>query len=133
MKRFDTINVIPLIDVMLVLLAVVLTTASFIVHDSIELDLPDTKTTEAFSSTDNNIVHLSVNAQGQFFINDTPSTIAQLDARLASMPSNTPMIIKIDERAKFGEFVQLVDVLKAHRFTELTFLTEKATASPVTP
>ena len=37
MKKFDQINVIPMIDVMLVLLAIVLTTASFIAQDQTNL------------------------------------------------------------------------------------------------
>jgi biopolymer transport protein ExbD len=40
MKRFDQINMIPFIDIMLVLLAIVLTTASFISQGMIPLDLP---------------------------------------------------------------------------------------------
>ena len=40
MKRFDQINVIPFIDIMLVLLAIVLTTATFISQGLIEVNLP---------------------------------------------------------------------------------------------
>ncbi len=41
MKRIDTINVIPFIDIMLVLLVMVLTTATFIRTGLIPVDLPD--------------------------------------------------------------------------------------------
>lgn len=41
MKRFDQINVIPFIDIMLVLLAIVLTTATFVAQGRIPLQLPE--------------------------------------------------------------------------------------------
>ena len=41
MKRIDGINVIPFIDIMLVLLAIVLTTATFIVEGRLEIRLPE--------------------------------------------------------------------------------------------
>jgi biopolymer transport protein ExbD len=39
-KEFDYINVIPLVDVMLVLLTITLTTSSFIAGGMIPMDLP---------------------------------------------------------------------------------------------
>lgn len=47
MKRFDTINVIPFIDIMLVLLAIVLTTASFIATGKLDIAVPQSSSTEA--------------------------------------------------------------------------------------
>ena len=43
MKRFENINVIPFIDIMLVLLAIVLTTATFIVEGKLDIRLPESK------------------------------------------------------------------------------------------
>ncbi len=43
MKRIDSINVIPFIDIMLVLLVMVLTTATFIKTGLIPVDLPEAK------------------------------------------------------------------------------------------
>ncbi len=40
MKRFDQINVIPFIDIMLVLLAIVLTTATFISQGRLDINVP---------------------------------------------------------------------------------------------
>lgn len=42
-KEFDYINVIPLVDIMLVLLTIVLVTATFIVQGSIPVRLPTSK------------------------------------------------------------------------------------------
>ena len=45
-KAFDYLNVIPLVDVMLVLLTIVLTTSTFIAAGSIQVELPKASTSE---------------------------------------------------------------------------------------
>lgn len=45
-KKFDQINVIPFIDIMLVLLVMVLTTATFIKQGVIPVDLPEASSAE---------------------------------------------------------------------------------------
>ncbi len=125
MKRFDNINVVPLIDVMLVLLAVVLVTASFIVHDSLKLDLPDTESTTEYIPTDDETKNFSIDAEGMLYIDDQKTTFEQFKKDAPFIPTQTGLIIKVDENAKFGDFVRLVDIFKANKLTNLTFLTEK--------
>ena len=50
MKKFDEINIIPFIDIMLVLLAIVLITASFISQGKIQVNVPKASSTVAFKS-----------------------------------------------------------------------------------
>lgn len=126
MKRFDNINVVPLIDVMLVLLAVVLVTASFIVHDSLKLDLPNTESTTQFEPTDDKTKNFSIDDQGLLYVDDQQTTYEQFAQQAPMIEPTTGLIIKIDENAKFGDFVKLVDIFKAHQLNNLTFLTEKA-------
>ncbi|EJS88741.1 biopolymer transport protein [Pasteurella multocida subsp. multocida str. Anand1_cattle] len=52
MKKFDEINIIPFIDIMLVLLAIVLITASFISQGKIQVNVPKASSTVAFRSDD---------------------------------------------------------------------------------
>lgn len=128
MKRFDNINVVPLIDVMLVLLAVVLVTASFIVHDALKLDLPDTTSTSEYSPPEQETRSFAIDANGQLYIDDQPITFSELTQQASLISIDTHLVIKVDESAKFGAFVKLVDILKANQLTNLTFLTEKASA-----
>jgi biopolymer transport protein ExbD len=124
MKRFDDINVIPLIDVMLVLLAVVLTTASFIVTDSLDIKLPETEHTESYIPPDTDPIHLAIDAQGALFFDETALPFDDLNARLQPLDAETPLVIKVDQKAEFGHFIRLVDLLKSHNLSNLTFLTE---------
>lgn len=126
MKRFDNINVVPLIDVMLVLLAVVLVTASFIVHDSLKLELPETESTTEYVPTKDETKNFAIDAEGLLYIDDQKTTFEQFKIDAALIAPKTGLIIKVDEKAKFGDFVKLVDILKANKLNNLTFLTEKA-------
>ena len=49
-EKFDEINIIPFIDIMLVLLAIVLVTASFISQGKIKVNVPKASSTVAFKS-----------------------------------------------------------------------------------
>lgn len=130
MKRFDDINVIPLIDVMLVLLAVVLTSASFIVQDSLQIQLPETENTSKYVPPEKDPLHFAIDAKGQLFVDEKPTDYSALSDLLSPLDPETPLIVKVDDKAEFGQFIRLVDALKVHNLTNLTFLTEKASGNP---
>ena len=73
MKKFDEINIIPFIDIMLVLLAVVLITASFISQGKIQVNVPKASTAVAFKA-DELAKLLTVTADKQLYFNDRPIT-----------------------------------------------------------
>ena len=67
MKKFDEINIIPFIDIMLVLLAIVLITASFISQGKIQVNVPKASSTVAFKS-DELAKLLTVTADKQLYL-----------------------------------------------------------------
>ena len=76
-KRFDEINVIPFIDIMLVLLVMVLTTATFIKQGVIPVDLPTAKT-----STKEDVkkeVTIYVNSKGEMYFDKERVNIKTLE------------------------------------------------------
>ena len=64
-KRFDEINVIPFIDIMLVLLVMVLTTATFIKQGVIPVNLPEAESKQQKELK--NEVTVFVNSKGEMF------------------------------------------------------------------
>lgn len=125
MKRFDTINVIPLIDVMLVLLAIVLTTASFIVKDNLKIDLPKTEHTESYvPPKEQTPLKFNVDADNQLFMDDKAFDYDSLQAHLSTLPSDQPIVIQVDKKAHFESFVKLVDALKQYQLNNLNILTQ---------
>ena len=70
MKRMDTINVIPFIDIMLVLLAIVLTTATFIVEVCLNIRLPRAEAQARAEPMDR--VEIGVGREGEFYLDAAP-------------------------------------------------------------
>jgi len=120
-KRIDSINVIPFIDIMLVMLAIVLTTATFIVEGRLEIRLPEAASRDAPRNTHR--LELAVNENGQIFIGAAPTTLAELEAHLAGLEPETPIVLRVDAESRFAGFVAVVDLLKARGMDKLTILT----------
>lgn len=123
MKRIDSINVIPFIDIMLVLLAIVLTTATFIVEGRLEIRLPESASQNP--RTAENRTELAVDGEGKIFIDAAPSTLPELGQYLAGLAPNTPVVLRVDADARFANFVAVVDLLRARGMDRLTILTRK--------
>lgn len=125
MKRFDSINVIPLIDVMLVLLAIVLMSASFIVKDSLQIELPETSNTQNYiNSPEETPVKLYINKDNQLFIEEKPQNLEEIQQFLTTLNKQQAITLQVDKKTEFGAFVQLVDSLKGQDLTNLTILTK---------
>jgi biopolymer transport protein ExbD len=120
MKRFDQVNVIPFIDIMLVLLAIVLTTASFISQGKITLDLAEADHTETL--TDLESVEIAINADEQIFFNHKAVDKASLNKQLRSLVRETPVVLYVDRSVRFERFVSVIDLLKANRLETLSIV-----------
>jgi biopolymer transport protein ExbD len=120
MKRIDTINVIPFIDIMLVLLAIVLTTATFINQGKLTLDLPEAKHAETLSNGEG--VEIAIDADEQIFFNQTPTDKEGLGERLGSLIEQTPIVLYVDKSVRFERFVTVIDLLKANKLETLSIV-----------
>jgi biopolymer transport protein ExbD len=121
MKRIDTVNVIPFIDIMLVLLAIVLTTATFISQGKISLDLPKAEHSETL--TDEQSVEIAIDDQEQLFFNQTAVDASSLGEQLASVTQETPVVLYVDKSVRFDRFVTVIDLLKANKLERLSIVT----------
>jgi len=122
-KKFDSINVVPFIDIMLVLLVIVLTTASFVAKGVIPVDLPDSKS--ASKSDDKKTITITINKTGKMFFEKTPITIESLAPLLEQHDKKSPITINCDKEAKFELFVTLIDTLKAKEFNNIGIIANK--------
>ena len=124
MKRFDQINMIPFIDIMLVLLAIVLTTASFVSTGLIEVDLP--KAGEVSEAPRNDKpVEISIDAENQLYFAKEKLQIEALGDRLDPLPKDQFIVLRVDKVAVFEHFIALLDELKSRKFTNLSIQTEQ--------
>ncbi|HHB92215.1 MAG TPA: biopolymer transporter ExbD [Thioploca sp.] len=121
MKKFDQINVIPFIDIMLVALAIVLLTATFITQGIIKINLPTAK--NAVAESQSQTVEISIDVNKQFYYQQQPNSIEQIAIQLKKLPKQTPIVLKIDKLVSFGQFTQLIDLLKTYQLDNLSIMT----------
>lgn len=124
MKRFESINVIPFIDIMLVLLAIVLTTATFIAQGKLEIRLPEAK--NQIQGPAETPIEIAIDQQERIYLDQEPIELDILDQRLAAVDPANLLVLRVDGRVSFGRFVTLVDLLKSHRLERLSILTQQA-------
>ena len=123
MKRFDQINVIPFIDVMLVLLAIVLTTATFVAQGTIPVNLPVSQS--AKQQSQQKPVEITIDEQGRYFINDLPVLAEDLDSQLSQISADTALLLRVDSKSQFEAFVFLADKLKLRGLKKVSILTRR--------
>jgi biopolymer transport protein ExbD len=121
MKSFDTINVIPFIDIMLVLLAMVLTTATFVSNNELDIKLP--KSSGNPISDDVSATEIALGKNGMYYLEGSQISLAKLRQYLSTVPIETPILLLIDETVAFAEFVILADLLNTQQLNQVSVLT----------
>lgn len=124
MKKFDEINIIPFIDIMLVLLAIVLVTASFISQGKIQVNIPKATTTTALKA-DELAKLLTINEQNEFYLNDKLITKEELTADIQTWDKQQKVTLKVDSQVLFQTFVELTDLLSANEIKNVAIVTKK--------
>jgi len=124
LKRFDTINVVPFIDIMLVILVIVLTTASFIQLGLIKLDLPTAKG-ETLKSKRVDELNISIVNGGDIFFNREKVSKNNLEKKLLEHNKSVNITLYCDKSIKFEEFVFLLDILKSNEYENLGIMTKR--------
>ena len=122
-KPMSSMNVIPFIDIMLVLLVMVLTTATFIRQGIIPIDLPDAKSSD--KKSDNKEVTIYVTKNGELFLDKEKMDLAQLQARLEKISKKDTVVLRSDKESKFQDFVHVMDILKKLNHESLYIVTKE--------
>lgn len=104
------INMIPLIDVMLVLLIIFMITAPLLTH-AVKIDLPQAGSQPNTEKPDT--VTLSIDAGGKLFWNDAPFEAAELAARLAAEAQKNPQPELHLRAERITPYQQLAEILSA--------------------
>ena len=121
-KKFDSMNVVPFIDIMLVLLAIVLTTATFIAKGIIPVDLSEGKSSDAFK--EEKTVVITIKSNGSIYFNKDMVLKEQIAQKLKPYKKKTAINLNCDNRSKYEYFVQVIDMLKQEGYTNLRIVTK---------
>lgn len=112
-ELITSINVTPLVDVMLVLLIIMMVTATAIVSKTIPVELPNADTAEQDNQP--TTLAVSVDERGAIYLDTQPVTLAQLEQRARAVRASDERaraIIAADGRVPHGQVVSVIDTLR---------------------
>ncbi len=122
-KEFDYMNVIPLVDIMLVLLTIVLTTATFIHTNTLPVNLPEAKGEKG--KGDSKAVTVVIDKEGNYYMGKERISLNVLKERLKVLGKKTEIRIKADKDSRLNSFVKLLDMLRSEGFSNISVLVKK--------
>ena len=111
LNKKDGLNIVPFIDIMLVLLAIVLSISTFIAQGKIAVDLPSAKSAQQ-DKEDEKKVSVVIEKDNKFSIDDVEISEDELKDKLNAVDIKTLIELKSDKNAKFDSFVKVIDILK---------------------
>ncbi len=122
-KMMSEINVTPLVDVMLVLLVVFIITAPLLAPQSLKITLP--KTTAVVSDNKSLHVHLTVDAQGNIFLNNRTLDDLELVETLKKSAADPQFQVQVeaDKAVPYGRVAELMAIAQHAGVSKLSFIT----------
>ena len=123
LKKYDSINVIPFIDVLLVLLAIVLLTSTFISKGIIPISLPNASNADNLKQDKEIIIVIQEN--GEILYENKVEILEEVEKIILLSSKETPVHINTDKNSKFESFVQVLDMLKKHNYSNVSIVTKK--------
>ena len=118
------INVVPLVDVMLVLLIIFIITAPLLTH-SVKIDLPKAENTPNITQPEH--VELAIRMDGSLFWNGEPVTLEQLaprfNATIAQAPK-TELHIRADKLAHYEHVARVMSIAAKSGIARIGFITD---------
>ena len=124
------INVTPFVDVMLVLLIVFMVTAPLLTV-GVPVDLPQTRAKSL--GEDREPLAVSVDKDGNIFLQNTPIGIEDLVPRLMAISDNgynQRIFVRGDKTVDYGKVMEVMGLLNAAGFTRIGLVTDAAKKPP---
>ncbi|NLU35226.1 MAG: biopolymer transporter ExbD [Wolinella succinogenes] len=124
LKKIDGINIVPFIDIMLVLLVIVLTTATFVAQGQIPVTLPKAQSGSKPSQLKER--EFTITEKGDYFLGKEPVSLEQLPKLITTLPKDSPIVIRGDAKSQFERFVVLVGALQDAGLNNLSIITKSS-------
>jgi biopolymer transport protein TolR len=125
------INIVPFVDVMLVLLIIFMITAP-IIQSGIEVSVPKTKTVREINEPR---LVVNIDHAQLVYIGDAPVNIHELGSKLRAQmhnPQSDAIFLRCDEAVPFGTVATVLDTLYQSGITNVSVVTKPLTTSPRT-
>jgi len=122
-ERFDKMNVVPFIDIVLVLLVIVLATATFVTNQSIKVDLPSAGSKQ---KEEKKSINIAVDKEGKYFYDKEELSLDFIKEKLLKLdPKEDIISLRMDKSSEFRYFVDIIDILKGKNFKNISIVTKK--------
>ena len=123
-RTINEINMVPFIDVMLVLLIIFMVTAPMLTS-GVPIELPDSKGQQL--QTNKEPVTISVDKSGKVFIQETEIKLDELGPKLKAIAKNgveEQVFIRGDKGIDYGTVMRVMGRVKSAGFTKVSLVTE---------
>ncbi|MCL1479227.1 protein TolR [Marinobacter sp. M3C] len=136
-KPMSEINVVPYIDVMLVLLVIFMVTAPMLTQ-GVKVDLPQTSSDPIQAEKDVEAIIVSVDSNGAYYVEvgdrgSDPMALEELQSEIAkilSQRSNSEVLVRGDEQVRYGTVVRLMSALQSAGAANIGLITEAPLDKP---
>ena len=121
----DSINITPLVDVLMVVLVMFILTATAQVS-GIQIHLP--KASASVSLSEAKTKAISVNDAGQVFLDAYPVTLSELEERLRiekAQSPDFPVIVRGDAMVQYQKVIEVLDLLRRLELSQVGLVTGK--------
>jgi biopolymer transport protein ExbD/biopolymer transport protein TolR len=125
------INMVPFIDVVLVLLIIFMITAP-ILQSGIEVDVPKTKTVKELTEVR---MVVTIDRGQRVYLNDKPVNIHEIGQQVVSKshdPQHQAVYVRCDETVPFGSWATVVDALRQAGIQNISVVTQPLSERPQT-
>ncbi len=125
-STLNELNITPLLDLVFVLLVIFIITTPQMMNN-LEMNLPSGKPPPKTNEPKPKINRITVDGQGQTFLNEQAVTIPILKADLQQMKSDNPdlsVVVKGSDDVDYQSMVNVLDVLRQLDITKVGLATE---------
>ncbi len=121
-ERFDKMNVVPFIDIVLVLLVIVLATSTFVNNKTIQIDLPSAS---AKKQEDKKNIIIAIDKEGKYFFNQDELSLDEIKEKLSNLDAKKDTVsLHTDKKTDFHYFVDVIDFMKEKGFENISIVTK---------
>ena len=123
-QSMNEMNLIPLIDIMLVLMIIFLLTAT-VLNPTVPLDLP--KTSAALNDTPPEVIQISIDKDAGIFWDSDPISLEALEVRLQeqSVSGKDPSVqLRADKDSKYDTVAQVLAAASQAGLSKIAFVNE---------
>lgn len=121
--RRDGLNIVPFIDIMLVLLAIVLSVSTFIAQGHIKVNLPSSSSSQ--TPQEDKKVTVKVDSESKIYLDDVAVSEEELESKISALDKNDMVVLENDKDSKFSSFISIMDVLKRAGHEKFAIVTRK--------